>query len=229
VLGAVQRAVADDDIERIAASALSRLSEAETRRRQEAIAHLKAAVAATEADRVLGGEDDADQESEIERYRDDLSRVVRQASEPVQPLQRRTSTLVLGASLMVVPPEARRAAAPERHGPGEGEIPHGDESGNAGISFAEFVGQVAPEGLPELLEAAAAYLSIHEKLPRFSRPQIMRKVVSVAGEARFTREEGLRSFGALLRQGRLTKLERGQFALPPTSRFMQQQPLPPRP
>jgi len=220
VLGAVQRALGEEDIDRIAAVALSRLSEAETRRRQAAIAHLKAAVAATEADRVLSGDENDAEPSELDRYRDDLSRAVQQAAEPVQPLQRKPATLVLGASLMVVPPEARRAAAPERHGLGEGEA--GDaETGAAEISFAQFVDALSPEGLSELLEAAAAYLSVHEKRKHFSRPQIMRKVASVAGETRFSREEGLRSFGALLRQGRLQKLERGQFALAPTSRFRQ--------
>ncbi|MCX7646176.1 MAG: hypothetical protein N2Z62_12905 [Rhodobacteraceae bacterium] len=220
-LGAVQRALGEDDIDRIAAVAQSRLSEAETLRRQAAIAHLKAAVAATEADRVLSAEDQDTGPSELDRYREDLNRAVQQAAEPVQPLQRRPATLVLGASLMVVPPEARRAAAPERHGLTE-DTTGATETGTAPISFAEFVDAVSPEGLAELLEAAAAYLSVHEKRKHFSRPQIMRKVASVAGETRFSREEGLRSFGALLRQGRLQKLERGQFALAPNSRFRQE-------
>ena len=36
----------------------------------------------------------------------------------------------------------------------------------------------------------------------------------------YTREDGLRSFGMLLRQGKIQKVRRGQFAIADNSRFM---------
>ena len=73
--------------------------------------------------------------------------------------------------------------------------------------------------LPELLEAAAAYASFVEGQPSFTRPEIMRRVARVDPTLKLSREEGLRSFGQLLRQGTFRKLERGQFTIADTSRF----------
>ena len=45
----------------------------------------------------------------------------------------------------------------------------------------------------------------------FSRPQLMHKVRALDPED-FRREDGLRSFGQLLRDGKIEKLEGGRFA-----------------
>ena len=62
---------------RLMAQAASEMDGDETRRRQSAIAHLKAAVAATEADRAVTGGRSTQGEERMEPYRDDLDRVVR--------------------------------------------------------------------------------------------------------------------------------------------------------
>jgi hypothetical protein len=72
--------------------------------------------------------------------------------------------------------------------------------------------------LPDLLEAAAAYAAFVENRPHFSRPQLMKRVAKYDG-GEFTREAGLRSFGQLLRQGKIRKLKRGQFTVADTTRF----------
>ena len=72
--------------------------------------------------------------------------------------------------------------------------------------------------LPDLLEAAAAYSAFVEGRREFSRPQLMRRVASYEQET-FTREAGLRSFGQLLRQGKIQKLKRGQFTITDETRF----------
>ena len=46
----------------------------------------------------------------------------------------------------------------------------------------------------------------------------MRRVADVERET-FTREAGLRSFGQLLRQGKIQKPKRGQFTIPEDTRF----------
>ena len=90
--------------------------------------------------------------------------------------------------------------------------PHADES------FTEFAARVGARELSDLLEAAAAYSGQVEGRPEFSRPQIMQHVTANR-EDQFTREDGLRSFGSLLRQGKIQKLKRGTFVLGDSSRF----------
>lgn len=77
-------------------------------------------------------------------------------------------------------------------------------------TFERFAEDVGASSLPELLEAAAAYLSFVEGHQQFSRPQLMTKVRMVEKE-NFTREDGLRSFGKLLREGKIEKIKGGRF------------------
>ena len=63
-----------------------------------------------------------------------------------------------------------------------------------------------------MLEAAASYLSFVEGRAQFSRPQLMTKVRQV-GPKDFTREDGLRSFGQLLRAGKINKIKGGRFTV----------------
>ena len=90
---------------------------------------------------------------------------------------------------------------------------------NDGNSFAEFANEMGASELPDLLEAAAAYSSFVEGLPHFSRPHLMKTVATLKAQQEFTREEGLRSFGILLRRGKIKKIRRGQFQISATTRF----------
>ena len=81
-----------------------------------------------------------------------------------------------------------------------------------GSSFVDFAEEMGAGSLPELLEAAAAYMADVEGRPQFSRPMLMGKLKEVEGDT-FSREDGLRSFGQLLRQGKLQKLKGGRFAV----------------
>mgnify|MGYP002880245426 CR=1 FL=1 len=71
----------------------------------------------------------------------------------------------------------------------------------------------------DLLEAAAAYTSAVEGRPHFSPPQIMRKLSVMDDAADVPREERMRVFGRLLRQGKITKVKRGQYAITEASRY----------
>jgi hypothetical protein len=79
-------------------------------------------------------------------------------------------------------------------------------------SFNEFAERVGAAGLPDLLEAAASYLSFVEGRDQFTRPQLMVKARQVM-EDEFSREDGLRHFGRLLREGKLRKVAAGHFTV----------------
>ena len=55
-------------------------------------------------------------------------------------------------------------------------------------------------------------MSFVEGRDQFSRPQLMGKVRSI-GLPDFTREDGLRSFGQLLRAGKIEKIKGGRFTV----------------
>lgn len=84
-------------------------------------------------------------------------------------------------------------------------------------SFAELVGA---KTMAEMLEAAAAYATCVEKRAQFTRPQLMRRMMASAGGNAVSREDGLRSFGALLRTGRIEKVNRGHYSLAENSPYL---------
>ena len=90
-----------------------------------------------------------------------------------------------------------------------------DESG-----LAAFADQVGAKSMAEMLEAAAAYATCVEKRSQFTRPQLMRRMVASAGGKPVSREDGLRSFGTLLRTGRIEKVTRGHYSLADNSPYL---------
>ena len=233
-------------VERLMEEAKSKLEGDESRRRFSAISHLKAAVVATVADRKLKLRDapvsgEAEAGEEIERYRDDLSKAVRprrpaadSAPTTRRPtIETRQAPLVLISEQRIDAPSGPRADAavvrPRRISAGNlvlnDDIDQDDEieaalSPEEAKSFAEFAERLGAVNLSDMLEAAAAYTATVEGLPHFSRPQILRKVANVAEDEEYSREDGLRSFGMLLRQGKIQKISRGQFTITEASKFM---------
>lgn len=246
---AILESASEDDeasVERLMEEAKSKLEGPENRRRFSAIAHLKAAVAATVADRKLKTGSDAGVSAreasadDTEAYREDLSKAVRPrrpASDSVPVTQRptmqtRMAPLVLVSEQRVdLPEEARSGAAvvrPRRVSTAVLETRIEDDvEEDEGLplspedvrSFAEFAEHLGATSLSDLLEAAAAYTANVEGIAHFSRPQILRRVEGVTEDEDYSREDGLRSFGMLLRQGKIQKVRRGQFVLTDASRF----------
>ncbi|MFN6924984.1 MAG: hypothetical protein ACK4P8_04980 [Tabrizicola sp.] len=95
------------------------------------------------------------------------------------------------------------------------DLPEVHEAGLA--SFADMVGV---KSMTDMLEAAAAYATCVEKREQFTRPQLMRRLMASAGGKPVSREEGLRSFGTLLRTGRIEKVSRGHYALAEHSPYL---------
>jgi hypothetical protein len=238
---------ADSDLTRLLSETNTQLEGPENRRRFSAIAHLKAAVAATVADRKLRAGDERsaasiEEERDMELYRSDLTRAVR----PRRPApagdtptlrpnvpEQRPAPLVLVSEQRIDRPKNPVAndtpvIRPRRITVGRGaaaavleeeEIDETPLSADEAKNFAEFAERLGAVELSELLEAAAAYTASVEGQPYFSRPQIIKKVAALTEDSGYDREAGLRSFGMLLRQGKIAKVKRGQFAITESSRF----------
>lgn len=210
----------DDALNRLLDETDAQLQEPEGNRRRAAIAQLKAAVAATQAERDSGAvEEDS---AEIENaFREDLDQVVRprRARRGETRTERpRPAPLTLVASQRVDLDNEQAATADTTVRPrrvnASAQTPEADESG----SFAEFAKARGAHELPDLMEAAAAYTSFVEGSAEFSRPQIMRRVRRLNPES-FNREDVLQSFTALLREGRFTQIRKGRFQVTEDTRF----------
>ncbi|WP_335948509.1 hypothetical protein [Salipiger bermudensis] len=208
-----ERRVEDNDASRILDETNTQLQEPEGNRRRSAIAHLRAAVAATRADKLLGRKRDAGEQAEP--YREDLANVVR-PRRPAAPAghTERPVEIARPAPLKLVAEQRVDSETPAPR-PRRVRLADIDETaalsaGEGDDSFAEYAESVGARDLPELLEAAAAYMSFVERREQFSRPQLMTKVRQVETEES-SREDRLRSFGQLLREGKIEKTRGGRF------------------
>lgn len=203
----------DDAMDRLMDAAGARMDDPETSTKSEAYSHLRAAVAATEAERDSGG-DMADGPN-ADDYRADLAQVVK-PRRPVatgEPRQRDAAPKVAPLKLVaeqrvdyvdtpnVGPVVPRRVSA----------LPEVEEATGEDLGFIAFVAETDAISLPDLLEAAASYLTHVEGRAHFSRPQLMNKIRAVHTKD-FNREDGLRAFGQLLRNGKLIKAGGGRFS-----------------
>ncbi|SHE98717.1 hypothetical protein SAMN05444279_11367 [Ruegeria intermedia] len=198
----------DTDVLRLLQKADAELDDPATADTRETYSHLRTAVAATEAEREASGDDTA---AEDEKYRGDLASVVSPRRPEIQVTSMRPES-DKAAPLKLVAEQRVDTDAPEagpvtpRRVTAEAADSTPDEGG-----FARFAQEQSAQSLPELLEAAAAYLSFIEGQEQFSRPQLMNKVRALKQDE-FNREESLRSFGQLLRDGKIEKAGGGRFA-----------------
>lgn len=89
--------------------------------------------------------------------------------------------------------------------------------------FADFAERLGATSLADMLEAAVAYGTVVEGRPALTRPQMLRQVLdALPSDAAPSREDVLRSFGTLLREGRIEKVRRGQFALRDDARYLEE-------
>jgi hypothetical protein len=275
----------DAEVARLLRQADDVMADAENRRRLESIAHLKAAVVATEADRATSGEGKSSATTKLDPYRDDLAHVVQPDAEPtpevrqprknvsVRPQEPRPGTMRSGSAspppLVLVSEQRIDRVSPAPAGPSHREgqpmvalrtgrltgaigagattgipmQPHKKlvldraSNGNAAdiddeddidedltemdeVGLASFAERVGVKSMAEMLEAAAAYATCIENRNQFTRPQLMRRLMASAGGRPISREDGLRSFGTLLRTGRIEKISRGQYVLAESSPYL---------
>ena len=206
-------------VERILEKTNEEMEEPESKTRRNAIAQLKAAVAATEAARQMGESTDTRADAES-AFRQDLEDVVR----PRRPKPSDARTRRPVAPLKLVPSQrvdenAQEAPAPEQPvRPRRVAALKAENAPEADGSFADFAQSQGANSLADLLEAAAVYTAEVEGNTTFSRPQIMRRALK-ASEGQHSREDGLRFFGTLLREGRIEKIGGGQFQITQATRF----------
>jgi ribonuclease E len=216
----ISTSLSEDEVHlsRLMDAADEKLDDPETSTSRETYGHMRAAVAAAQAEHAAGGT--VTEQNEDEAYREDLASVVR----PRRPSsggksQRRPAADARPAPLKLV--------AEQRVDEGAGQVRRGavrprrvmtvplEDADHVGIAegeggFADFATRMGATELPDILEAAAAYLSFVEGREQFSRPQLMNKVRQIK-EDEFNREDGLRSFGQLLRDGKIQKTGGGRF------------------
>jgi hypothetical protein len=212
----------EDAMSRIMTKTDLQLDLQETRDGRDAIAQLKAAVAATEAARQLGDLGAKSRDASA-LFRDDLGALEGTENSDgtalpplklVEPIRSEKPAGGPSRSLRDVAPMTEAAArlrgiaASSKAKSTEAKV----------VTFADFAQQHGATDLVDKLEAAAAYIAFVEGESDFSRPQVM-KVVQSATEAEVTREDGLRCFGRLLRQSRIVKLNNGRFQIPNNTRF----------
>ena len=220
----------DLEMDRLMDQASSELEEPDGKKRRNALGHLRAAVASARADK-KSNPNDAHVDETLD-YRDDLESAV-QPRRPVRRLSASDTTASTARPPLKLVAEQRvdsTTESPVATTPGAptptpvrprriraGMTPADAAPQNAdlapeGGNFNEFAEEMGATELPDLLEAAAAYLAFVEGKGQFSRPQLMAKVRMVQ-EDNFSREDGLRSFGQLLRQGKIEKISGGRFAV----------------
>lgn len=201
----------DQDLSRLMDKADSQMDDPATSTQRETYSHLRTAVAATEAER---GNQPRDEDSEESGYRGDLTSVVSPRRPEIQvtsmrPQSDTSSPLKLVAEQRVDTNEQDAGPVTPRRVTSKSEDEADDSNEEGG--FALFAQEQGAQSLPDLLEAAAAYLSFIEGQEQFSRPQLMNKIRSLKQDD-FNREESLRSFGQLLRDGKIEKAGGGRFA-----------------
>lgn len=257
--------VADDAaVDRILAQTNTALEVPETKRRRSAIAHLKAAVMATVAERKINpNASKNDATIKMDPYRQDLNQAVRSAPTPDRPsplvlvsaqrIDRPRNTAAdahrpvpqivpnrapTAAPQPVKPVRPRRVtpAAPTAsavHAVAAQQVQDLDVSLTADDldqifattgkqSFADFAESLGADNLPALMEAAGAYCTLILDKPSFTRPQLFHQMQQLPELGQISREDSLRGFGKLLREGRIQKSVRGQFSLSQSSPLLRE-------
>ena len=202
------------DVSRLMDETDQQMAKPESNRRRNALAHLRAAVAATIADKSLGKDD----KDSTEAYRNDLAKAVR-PRRPETSGVRKSAPLRLVAEQRIDEPaaEAPEMAAPTPAPKPEVAVTDTHETQTEPVKtsdfadFGQFAAHVGAHSLEAKLEAAATYLSQIRGIDQFSRPQLLRTVKLSGTEDDFSREESLQHFAHMLRTGKLARKEDGLF------------------
>ncbi|WP_435312342.1 hypothetical protein [Primorskyibacter sedentarius] len=199
------------DMTRLIAKADAEMGNPAGSRRRHALAHLRAAAAATRAG--LESPNKCNEPDAETRYRQDLATSADPDTSHAHPVY---------ATLMLVPEQrtdithqAMTSRKPSqvnadafRHDPRVQSDPGADQ-----IDFPEFVRVRGATALPDLMEAAVVYLSYVEDCKQFTLQQLMRKIRAVE-TSKSTRKARLQVLANLMKDGKVARLSKGVFAAP---------------
>lgn len=197
------------DVSRLMKETDEQLSNPSSNRRRSALAHLRAAVAATMADQSI--ETASRKEDNSDAYREDLKTVVKPKRPETRKLRSETTDPAKTPPLRLVAeqridPVEEETTSPVQEPAAASVQPKPEGYG----TFEEYSNAVGASNLEDKLEAAASYLYFVKGMEGFTRPQLMGTVKNSAPEE-FNREDGLRGFGELIRTGKIKRRERGVF------------------
>ncbi|MCK0142337.1 hypothetical protein [Aliiroseovarius sp. F20344] len=237
-----QEAAQDDTaLDRILAETNTHMDSQEASRRRSSIGHLKAAVQATRADKTDGDEHgESPEEVQETAYRSDLAQAVKAPDPEPAPEEkheaRRASPLVLVseqrvAEAEVQPEPASKAkslrdriirprrvntgAARKRTGATEAD-PDVEPAAAQNPELSEYkalVADIDPADTAGHMRAAANFVTEKSGLPHFNRPQVVKLVTQLDVDGGISREDALRAFGRLLRDGDIVKVAQGCYSL----------------
>jgi hypothetical protein len=200
----------DADVGRLLNQTIGQMEGAEQRRRLATIGHLKAAVAVTADDPGAGL---GREPGRAERYRADLARAMRPGYPPdpgLPPVPDRQRPLLLVPELRVLVPQPLVDTIPQNLKPDQAAA----APGSALPDFPDFADRIGAAALPDLMEAAAAFVICADGAKGFTRPDLMRHLSALSGGRGGSPEDQMRGFGRLLCDGRILRAGRGTFALP---------------
>ncbi|MBQ2260251.1 MAG: hypothetical protein II336_02660 [Loktanella sp.] len=233
---------ADLAVQRILSQTDDHLNAPDLRHQRDSFAQIKAASVATDAARHMG-DDGADDTQPDDIYRNDLDEIdavqptpqpqsakvdfvddddqdesAKAPSDPASPAAHTNMPLPplrLIASQRVVDPVKPIGSAEQRlrQIAAQFEAPVAQPA-----SFAQFASDHAVVEVPEMIEAAAAYLTFIQNKADFSRPEVMRIVRDHAREA-VMRAKGVQVFGRLVHEGRIIQLDNGRFQIAPDTGY----------
>jgi hypothetical protein len=221
-------ALTNDTLDKLLARANSDLANNDVKRRQAALSHMKAAVAASKADRDLG--DEAGKDRLINNFRAAMDAVAPETAAP-----NRTSPLVLiseqridrseagpldsrtAGHLQITPTSVGTDGAAEnifRASDEDLDLAGPQANVFAGTeTFEDFVDRLGAFEQTDIMEAAGVYVAHIEKQPLFRRRQLIRHMSSLPDALPLTREGSIGIFNELLALGRFTEMEPGMFAV----------------
>jgi hypothetical protein len=206
----------EETLEALLSRTNATMADSDVQRRQAAMAHLKAAAAATQADSTLASGRSAG--AAMQEFRADLTTMTPQPA-PKTPL-------VLVSELRV-PKDS--SAAKSNHAQSSPKLVENifrsdddtEEDTTASPSniftgvetFEDFVDRLGATEQIEIMEAAGVYMAHIEKQPLFRRRQLMRLMSNLPDALPLTREASLAIFKDLMRLGRFTEAEPGLFSV----------------
>ncbi|MCP5075834.1 MAG: hypothetical protein GY947_21405, partial [Rhodobacteraceae bacterium] len=234
----------EEALERLLETTNTKLSAPSHARRSNALERLKAAVAATEAERRMRGSAKTsrpamqDLGNDPETFRKEI-KTVRRAHEDdmkiTRPVVKRdgtprrrasVTTLILGSDQRVDGSDSVDADTVKKKSDAEPVAVQPSlkpalkivELTEDHSGFAAFADKTGATTLHELLEASAAYLAIVEDQPRFSQENLVSNLEAYLHENEISEDATNRSLSRLLRDGKILQVKKDRFTISKSAR-----------